>query len=302
VAGHPNRRDRASLPVELWRVPLAPAVRSWVTGHAGSGIVRVRRLEGASSTAVHRIDTASGIRLVLRRYVWPGFLLNEPDAPRRECEVLRFAATRGLRVPSVVAADPDGSEVGDGIPALLMTFLPGRAVAQPDLHALAQVAAGIHAIDPADLGHAYFPWYADTTAGPPPASTRPDLWEQAIAVWHGAMPAYRPTLIHRDFHPGNVLWSRGRATGVVDWANGCAGPVGCDLAHCRANLRRLAGPDAAVAFLSAYEAVTGERFDPFWDLAALLEHDFNDLTQVELEQVEKELARSLAAAARASGT
>ena len=36
----------------------------------------------------------------------------------------------------------------------------------------------------------------------------------------------RVTLIHRDYHPLNTLWSRGRITGIVDWASGCAGDPG----------------------------------------------------------------------------
>ena len=77
--------------------------------------------------------------------------------------------------------------------------------------------------------------------------------------------------IHRDFHPGNVLWSRGRATGVVDWANACRGPWGCDLGICRRNLVDLGGPDAADRFVAAYESLTGREYHPYWEIASILE-------------------------------
>lgn len=270
---HPNHRDPATLPVELRRTTVPPAVRDWVARSVGATVARVHRLPGASSSAVHRLDLADGRRVVLRRYVWPGFLEDEPIAPSREVEVLGFASAQGLPAPAVVAADLTGDDVGDGVPVVLMTLLPGRALAVPDLRALAEVAASIHALEPtpAQLGHDYFPWYTTTTTGPPPAATDPALWERAIDAWHHRMPPYRATLTHRDFHPGNVLWSRGAATGIVDWANGCRGPWGCDVAHCRANLIELADHDVADAFLAEYETVAGATFHPYWEIASVME-------------------------------
>lgn len=292
---HPNQRDIASLPPELRRTTVPPAVRAWVERRAGVRIVRVRRLAGASSTAVHGLYSAAGSRLVLRRYVWPGFLEDEPHAPRREVEALRFASAHGLPVPVPVAADLTGADIGDGVPALLMSFVPGRAVAVPDANRLAELAANIHATDPAGFGHDYFRWFTDATVAPPPASGWPRLWETAIGLWHDAMPAYAPRFIHRDFHPGNVLWWRGRAAGVVDWANACAGPPGCDVATCRSNLVDLAGDRAADDFQAAYESLTGEPFHPYWEMASILENGPSHWTPRELAASEPQLARAVGA-------
>jgi aminoglycoside/choline kinase family phosphotransferase len=168
-------------------------------------------------------------------------------------------------------------------------------VAAAEARCLAEVAAAVHAVDPAGLGHAYFPWYDGVTVAPPPASTWPRLWETAIGLWHDAVPAYAPTFIHRDFHPGNVLWSRGRVSGVVDWANACAGPRGCDVASCRANLVDLAGDRAADDFRDAYEALTGDVFHPYWDMACILENSRSFWTPAQVAASEPYLARAVAA-------
>jgi aminoglycoside phosphotransferase (APT) family kinase protein len=279
---------------ELRRNPVTARHRAWVSGHTGSRVTGVRRLAGASSTAVHGLVLADGRRVVLRRYAWAAYMQAEPDAPQREVDSLVFARAHALAVPDVLAADVTGHEVGDGVPALLMSFVPGRAIAVPDLTSLAEVAATIHSLDADGFAHEYFPWYADTTLAPPPGSAQPSLWTRAIELWHTAMPPYEPRFIHRDFHPGNVLWSRGRPTGIVDWPNGCRGPRGCDVAHCRTNLISLSGEGAADTFTAAYESLTGERHHPFWELAAVLEHGPSWWTEAQLEEMEPRLARAVA--------
>lgn len=291
---HPNHRPVATLPVELRRTSVPTPARDWIRRVTGSGVERTRRLPGASSAAIHRIALADGRSLVLRRYVWPGFLADEPEAPGREVAALVHANRHGLPVPEVVSADPTGTEVGDGVPALLMTLLPGQPLAAPDPHRLAEVAAAVHAVDADDLGHEYFPWYETEMMRPPARTTRPELWEEAIGIWRQRVPTHRARFIHRDYHPGNVLWSRGRATGVVDWANACRGPVGCDVATCRANLVEWAGDEVAAAFVSAYCSLTGEELHPFWELARVLEHGPEHWTEPNLVRSEPRLEQLVA--------
>lgn len=225
----------------------------------------------------------------------PGAIADEPDAPRRELDALTFLECHGvLPSPKVVAADPTGADVGDGVPVVLMTFVPGRAVAAPDVHRLAEVAAVIHDINPAGFGHDYFPWFVDQLREPPPGARRRDLWERAIELRLVAMPPYRPVFVHRDFHPGNVLWARSRFSGVVDWTDACRGPAGCDIAHCRANLIEWAGVDVADCFVSAYESLTGTTHDPYWDIASVLEHDLDHWMLDEVAAAERRLERALA--------
>ena len=295
TARHPNHRPLSSLPPELRRTRVPDAVRAWVRRELGAQVTGVRRLPGASSTAVHGLRLADGRRVVLRRYVWPGFLEDEPDAAVREVDALRFARAAGLPVAEVLASDPDGSQVGDGIAALVMSLVPGRAVAVPDLEALADAAAAIHAIDASGFGHEYFRWYDRDTYQPCPDGTdQPELWAAATEVWRTDMPAVGTGLCHRDFHPGNVLWHRGRLGGVVDWANACRGPWGCDIAHCRENLIGLSGWDAADEFQAAYERATGRSLHPFWEIASVLEHG-PETMRAKLGVYERRLTQALSA-------
>lgn len=288
---HPNHREVSTLPLELRRTTVPEHVRAWVQQHTGARVAKTARLPGASSAAIHRVDLTDGRRVVVRRYVWREFVESEPDAPGREADALRFAHRHGLQVPEVIAADATGDEVGDGVPVLLMGYLPGQPLADPDPRRLAETAAAIHAVDATDLGHDFFPWYEAEMTTPPPLSTRPAVWNKAIDLWQNAMPAYRRVLIHRDFHPGNVLWSRRRVTGVVDWANACRGPAGCDVATCWSNLVLWAGRDTAEEFVKAYESITGGALHPFWRMANILEAGRRHWTPENLAKGEPELAR-----------
>lgn len=194
---HPNQRPLSSLPPELRRTPVPASVREWVGRELGSEVQRWKRLPGASTSAVHRLFLADGSSAVLRRYVWRWVLEDEPGAPRRELDALQFVARNGMPVPEVLAADPDGTSVGDGVPALVMTVVPGTPIPVPDLRALATVAAGIHAIDAAAFAHRYFPWYRDALTDAPSGSTNQRLWRRAIEIWHTQMPEHQPGLAHR---------------------------------------------------------------------------------------------------------
>lgn len=292
---HPNHRRAADLPPELRRTSVPSPVRAWVTRVTGRPIGRLERLPGASSTAVHRLHFVDGATLVLRRYVWPWVLEDEPIAPKRELDALEYASAHGLSVPNIVAADITGDEIGDGVPALLMTFLPGRAVASPDPVRLAETAASVHAVDPAGFAHEYFPWFEDLRDRPPSNARQPRLWERALELLHEGGPPYRPAFIHRDFHPGNVLWRRGRATGIVDWATACRGPVGCDVATCHGNLINWAGEDIADRFVRAYEAILGEAVHPYWEIASVHESGPSPWSDHDVEDSERRLHRALAA-------
>ena len=229
-------------------------------------------MTGGIVSVVHRLTIDHGSHryvLVLRRYEQA-----EPDAAaliRDEDAVLRAVHGAGLPVPEPVAIDADGSESG-GHPAILMTRLPGRldlAPVDPDgwLRQIAAMTARIH-----DVRVAAPPFRSRIDAAAPqiPASaTRPALWEAAFDVLRQQAPEPATCFIHRDLQHFNLLWQRGRLTGVVDWATARTGPAEFDIGHCRLNLAVLFGADWAERLRLAYEAEAGRAVDPWWDLYAV---------------------------------
>src|SRR4051812_17962388 len=102
---YPNHRPVSSLPLELRRTSVPVHVREWVENATGASVVRVARMDGASSVALHRLYLSDGTRLALRRYVLGAYLKSEPEAPRREVDAIGFARQHGLPVPELVACD-----------------------------------------------------------------------------------------------------------------------------------------------------------------------------------------------------
>jgi hypothetical protein len=102
-------------------------------------------------------------------------------------------------------------------------------------------------------------------------ATDPEVWWKAIEVFEGPPPVVERCFIHRDYHPGNVLCSRGKVTGVVDWGHASIGSPSADVGHCRVNLAYQFGQEAADRFLALYEDLTGRReYHPYWDIVAAM--------------------------------
>ena len=239
-------------------------------------MVAWRRMTGGVTSAVHRLTIDhGGYRdvLVLRQYDHGAALADSETAAlvRDEAAALRAVHDVGLPAPEPIAADADGRE-SDGHPGILMTRLPGRVdltPADPEgwLRQTAATAARIH-----DVRAAAPPFRGRIDAAAPvvPVSaTRPAVWEAAFCLLRQQAPEPAACFIHRDFQPFNLLWRRGRLTGVVDWAMSCTGPADFDTGHCRLNLAVLFGADWAERLRLAYEAEAGRAIDPWWDLYAV---------------------------------
>ena len=102
-------------------------------------------------------------------------------------------------------------------------------------------------------------------------------------------------LLHRDFHPGNVLWRRGRVSGVVDWQGACTGPAAADVAHCRVNLLTF-GTGTAERFTAFWQQAVGAAYHPWGDVVTIIGFldDLRDGWGPERNLVEDMLARAVA--------
>jgi aminoglycoside phosphotransferase (APT) family kinase protein len=253
------------------------------------------------------------LRLVLRCWARPGWDLDDPDmTAAREASILQRLEQAGLSTPRLIAVDATGSEAG--VPALLETVVPGTPIRRPRdpiafARALAEPLIAIHAvpIEPAaDAASIPYRRYYDPTTLVAPAwaaDRRP--WERAIEVASKPLSDTLSTFIHRDYHPGNVLWSRARGpaarrvSGIVDWTSASLGPPAIDVGHMRWNLAAALGRPVADAFLDACrELGIAPGYSPEWDIRTTLDvlpelrpgHD----PMAELRRIEDHVARALA--------
>ena len=286
--GPPVRReawhgfDLDSEDERLLRGPVPGRALRWAAAAVGDG-ARVRATEplvGGSSSAVHGLsieDTSDRMHeLVLRRFVREDWLAEEPDVAEREAAALRLVAAGPLPAPRLVAVDADGSAVG--VPAVLMTRLPGRIEWEPRdvdgfLRALAELLPAVHATPfGAEVPLPEYRPYPLRIRRPPTWASRPRVWLAAIEALDAGMPVEERSFVHRDYHPGNVLWREGRVSGLVDWVNASIGSPWVDVGHCRVNLASELGRPAVDRFLDYYRVASGRAGDyhPYWDIAAAI--------------------------------
>ena len=259
--------------------PRTSSIVAWIERAMGQG-ARVVGIEAMprSSTEKHRIEVALGDEsscwLVLRRYHDAQRLTSDPwYVPGNEAMALGLLADTGIPAPRLHAADLEAKACD--VPALLESWMPGATLQPADdldryLPRSAETLVALHMVKiPAGVRLPGYATYRKTVSiGPPSFSTRPGLWERLDMFLDPPGPAHAPAFIHRDYHPGNILWDGARVTGVVDWATAAWGPPGIDLARMRLNLAMTHGAAAADRFTEAYAAAGGDRSarHRYWDL------------------------------------
>jgi aminoglycoside phosphotransferase (APT) family kinase protein len=107
----------------------------------------------------------------------------------------------------------------------------------------------------------------------PVDAERQAVWKAAFGVMAATPPKDTAVFLHGDYLPVNMLWSRGRMTGLTDWNGIHRGARAIDIGHCRRYLAALYSPEWSEQLLSRYESIAGVTLDPWWDLYALLHYD-----------------------------
>jgi aminoglycoside phosphotransferase (APT) family kinase protein/dienelactone hydrolase len=264
-------QDRAEDRREFVSAVLAPgwtATRSWLAKQLPQGrtVLDSRPLSGGWSAQMRRLTLDDGTGLVLRTFVKPFFRLHAPGLLTREASVLALlAGQEGIPAARPVAVDAS-AELCDH-PSLLMSLLPGRVRVDEDdtaelerrLDLLAAQLVRIHEVVPDERPRPYQAWTSAERVAVPPGP----LWERAVDVIRREPPAYEGCFLHRDFHPGNVLFDGSgdglRISGVVDWVETSWGPADLDVAHCSTALALLHGPEHGLGFRARYEAHGGRH-------------------------------------------
>ncbi|MEU9101223.1 phosphotransferase [Streptomyces sp. NPDC048361] len=260
------------------------ATRLWVEKSLGGSatVEGAVALRGGWSSEMRRLRIG-GERprsVVLRSFVKQFYVRAAPGLLLREADVLTLLGRTPVPAAQLIAVDPDGSHCDH--PSLLMSLLPGTvriddAGAAERAPLLARHLLDIHRIEVAedDRPRTYEAWTAPDRVRVPETTRRPELWQRAVDVIRRQPPAYRPVFLHRDFHPGNVLFAGAgadlRVSGVVDWVETSWGPADLDVAHCSTNLALLHGIPAGLGFAERYGAAGGRlALDPddrlYWRL------------------------------------
>ncbi|MEU4491926.1 phosphotransferase [Streptomyces sp. NPDC023998] len=248
------------------------ATRAWVEKGLAEGerIEAVERLRGGWTSEMRRLHiTGPGGRrdLVLRSFAKPFFLKHAEGLLTREADVLTVLGATDIPTAEVQAVDATAEHCDH--PSLLMSLLPGDVRLHEDgagqrSELLARQLVRIHQVDLAapNLPRSYQAWTSPDRVQLPEATDRPDLWHRAVDVIRRDPPDYRGCFLHRDFHPGNVLFTgqndEQKVSGVVDWVETSWGPADLDVAHCSTALALLHGPRTGMLFADQYIAAGGQ--------------------------------------------
>ncbi len=251
--------------------PPNEATKRWLERMCGGVPRRFRGLGGGSSADVWEFSIDAGAKLA--RFVVkqprPVVALQHPDLVARAVVALDAASAVDVGTPEIVAVDEDGSETE--IPTIVTRRIPGRVELAPSdlgrwLRRFADSLVAVHEAPSSSLTALprYAPFHEiEWVVRPSWIDERAFARLRSRATESLAVDAPE-VLVHRDFQPYNVLWSRGAIVGVVDWVETCRGPGGADVGHATWNLAALFGADAAFDFVHRYERASETVVDQGW--------------------------------------
>jgi aminoglycoside phosphotransferase (APT) family kinase protein len=259
----------------------------------GARVIRVRKLRGGLGAQMHVVSFAAADgarnRVVVRR-TRP---YREEASQHAKLHYDQFAlpSRMGIPAPRPLLLDAEGQYLG--VPALVLSYLPGRPLLVPrDLSQwtgeLAEALRAVHAVDPAQVDLSGLPSLgrAEIAAEIEQRREASQAAEPLAREIHRALEAGLdhivwppPTLVHDDFWPGNTVWSRGHLVGIIDWTTAGVGDPRTDVAQCRVDLAMSLGLEAADTFLEAYQVLGPAPlpdtwyFDLFRGLRALFSYE-----------------------------
>ncbi|MGW3365270.1 phosphotransferase family protein [Streptosporangium canum] len=245
--------------------------RAWVEKGLPEGdrVEHVERLRGGWTSEMRRlriVGPRGGRSLVLRSFVKPFFRKHAEGLLTREADVLTLLS--GTDVPAATLQAVDATAQHCDHPSLLMSLLPGSVRLDEDgaeqrADLLARQLVIIHQVQVTEQARprSYQAWISPERVRIPEATDRPELWRRAMDVIRRDPPDYRACFLHRDFHPGNVLFAEDGddlwISGIVDWVETSWGPADLDVAHCSTAMALLHGAPAGMLFADRYTAVGG---------------------------------------------
>ena len=245
----------------------------------GSSLLSAGRIAAGSSSILTElvVSVPSGTqRFILRSFVseWQGTPF---DKAKYSIMAQSALIAAGVAVPQVIWADVSGDRLG--CPSILETRLPGRvwwssALRPGAAQQLGRALRAIHAVVaprglPKPSGWVNWTIRSDSgRSGWLHAHPKARLIDEAIRSAAEQPLRRRPVCSHGDFGPGNVLWFRGKVSGIIDWETAEQAPSGSDVGACRLDCLVTGGPAMAEAFLEGYSDEVHDSW--YWELLASL--------------------------------
>ncbi|WNB90190.1 aminoglycoside phosphotransferase family protein [Bacillus sp. NEB1478] len=256
----------------------SPKLSNWIIRHSVlSDVNYIEQLKGATSSKLFLITDNNKKKAVIRFYTNHDWNNREPDLAKHEAFSLQTAEESCINTPSLFAYTYNNDITQ--YPAVLMSYLPGEIILPKNdksqwLKELANLLADFHrTASHKPFPWSYYPYNKIDSITIPSWSRHTNEFKETLELVKSYTPHFNSGFIHRDFHPVNVMWENGKATGIVDWPNACYGPKEVDIGHCRLNLALLYGVDEAALFLNYYKESSQIEIpdQSYWDFITLLD-------------------------------
>ena len=247
-------------------------------------------------------------KVTLRRFVRTAHRFSTPAHVTHEYEILRLVESAGIPAPRPILLDAAGEYFG--VPAIVMSYLPGRPLFPMRniarwTEGLARVLLTVHAVTPERFDLSWLGVHLRDGMRKRIEESRDDARTDALAAEiHEVLDAElgridfsAPTLVHDDFWSGNTVAHWGRIIGIIDWTSAEVGDPRTDVSECRIDMVLSHGIEVADAFRDDYERLAGRSLDDLWyfdvyrGFHALLEYEhwlegYHDMGLVHLRPTE----------------
>jgi len=245
----------------------------------GGRLVRTRRLRGGVGARMDALEIerpdGERTRLTLRRFPRNN-RSSRSEHVAHEYGVLQLVEQAEIPAPRPLLLDAHGDMLG--VPAIVLTYLPGAPLFRPRnvacwVEQFASALLRIHAVTPArfDLSRLS----VNLRDGVQDELGRRREYAQKDGVLakevHSVLGEgidqiewLEATFVHDDYWPGNTIWRSGRLTGIVDWTHAELGDPRTDVSQCRIDLTLILDLNAADTFLAAYQALAPKPLPQVW--------------------------------------
>ncbi len=203
-------------------------------------------------------------------------LSRNPNVAFDEFGLLKTLHSAGLPVPRPYYVDRSSQFFAT--PCIVVEYIEGAtdlAPVDPMAFAtkMATQLARIHSLDASGLAflpredERIEPWLAEEPRTPDESLAEGRIRAVLKSAWPFTHPN-EPTLLHGDYWPGNILWSKSQLVGIIDWEDAALGDPLSDLANSRLEVLWTCGVEAMERFTEHYRSLTAADFSnlPYWDL------------------------------------